>query len=300
MISLIDRWDMKKNRLLFVLLLVTSNVIAATFNFNYKREEGMCFPLNHEKHEVGAKALSGLSEFEYNKILDRVEFEMADEIKKSFNKKLIIERRWQEPTVDAFATRDDNNNPVVVINGGLARHPQMTKDGFLLIVCHELGHHLGGAPKILRGNSGLRGWSSAEGQADYFATTKCLPRFFQEGVESKTFDSDLDARDLSLALSKCRDNVCARIVLSGLAASKFFASLVNGSPEPTLLSNDPTKVLKTIYNHPNPQCRLDTFLSGAICDAGKDVPFDSADPKVGACVKDQGLRPACWFYEKEF
>jgi len=284
---------------------VTAGLLGIMFSLdvsaaNNKREEGTCFPLSEVKYEAGTKSMTGLSEFDFNQMLDRVQVVMGPEIKKSFNKKLIIERRWSDASVDAFATRDDENNPVIVMNGGLARHPQMTKDGFLLLVCHELGHHLGGAPKILRGNSGLRGWSSAEGQADYYASTKCLPRFFTSGVENKSFENDIDSVNLSLALSKCRDNVCARMVLSGLTVSQFFASLVKGTPEPSLLVNDLTKVSRTIYNHPNPQCRLDTYLSGAMCDIGAEVPFDVADPKIGACVKEQGVRPACWFYEKDF
>ena len=120
------------------------------------------------------------------------------------------------------------------------------------------------------------------------------------GVENKNFDYDLDANNLKLALSKCRDNVCARIVLSGLAVTQVFASLVKGTPEPSLLLNDPTKVERTFYKHPNPQCRLDTYLSGANCDSGIDKPFDLFDPKIGACTKDQGVRPMCWFQEKDF
>jgi hypothetical protein len=31
--------------------------------------------------------------------------------------------------------------------GGLARHELVTDDGFMMVVCHETGHHLGGAPR---------------------------------------------------------------------------------------------------------------------------------------------------------
>ncbi|MDO9184154.1 MAG: hypothetical protein Q7U04_17200, partial [Bacteriovorax sp.] len=203
----------------------SSNVLATV----YKREAGSCLPISNAHFESGNKSLNGLSEIDYNQILDKVQSILGPEIKKRLDKNLIIDRKWADPTVDAFATRDDANNAVIVINGGLARHPLMTRDGFLLLVCHEIGHHLGGAPKILRGNSGLKSWSSAEGQADYYATTKCLPKFFQQGIENKKFDYDIDANNLKLALSKCRDNVCARIALSGLAVTQVFASLVAGT-----------------------------------------------------------------------
>jgi len=61
--------------------------------------------------------------------------------------------------------------------GGLARHETMTPDGFATVVCHELGHHLGGVPKKFSwfGNS----WASNEGQADYFGIMKCLRKMFE-------------------------------------------------------------------------------------------------------------------------
>lgn len=290
---------MYKSKLLLCLIpvLFSQSLMAA----NYKREPESCFPMSSVKYVAGVKSFGGgLSEDEFNQIIESALSTIGPEIKKRLNKNLIIEKKWSDPTVDAFATRDDDNNPVIVMNGGLARHPLMTKDAFLLLVCHEIGHHLGGAPKILRGNSGLRGWSSAEGQADYYATSKCLPQFFKSGIDIKTFDIDQDPAAYKIALTKCRDNACARVTLAGLAVSKVFASLVSGTPDPNLSLNDPTKVLKTFYNHPNPQCRLDTYLSGANCDLGSEIPFDSLDPKVGACLKDQGARPGCWFSEKVF
>lgn len=282
-------------------LLLASLILSSVAPAAYKREPESCFPMSQQKYEAGVKAFGqGLTQDEFNQLIDSAQSLLEPEVKKMLGKKLIFDKRWTDATVDAFATRDDANNAVVVMNGGLARHPMMTKDAFLLLICHEVGHHIGGAPKILRGNSGLRGWSSAEGQADYYATSKCLPLFFKNGLENKAFDAEIDAANYKTALSKCRDNACARITLAGLSASKMFASLVTGTPEPKITVNDPTKVSKTVYNHSNPQCRLDTYMSGANCDQGPDIPFDAVDAKVGACVKDTGVRPACWFTEKAY
>lgn len=283
-----------------IIIIFTQNLFAAQ-KTQYKREPESCFPMSTVKYVSGLKSFNGgLSEEEFNQIIESALSVMGPEVKRRMNKNLIIEKRWSDATVDAFATRDDQNNPVVVMNGGLARHPLMTKDAFLLLVCHEVGHHLGGAPRVLRGNSGLRGWSSAEGQADYFATSKCLPLFYKTGVDIKTFEIDQDAGDYKTALSKCRDNACARVMLAGLSVSRVFASLVDGTPSPELLLSDKTKVGKTIYNHPNPQCRLDTYLSGANCELGSEIPFDATDPNIGACVKETGARPTCWFQEKNY
>jgi hypothetical protein len=287
--------------ILWVSVLLSIQSSMASQNPQYKRGPESCFPLSNVKYEKGLKAFNeGLSEEEFNQIIGSAMAIMGPEVKRLLNKSLIIDKRWSEATVDAFATRDDANNAVVVMNGGLARHPLMTKDAFLLLICHEIGHHLGGAPKVLRGNSGLRGWSSAEGQADYYATSKCLPLFDKTGIEIKTFENDQDSGDYKAALSKCRDNACARVSLAGLTVSRLFASLVSNAPTPQLLLKDNSKAGQTLYSHPNPQCRLDTYSSGALCDKKSNEPFDIKDPKIGACVTDLGKRPACWFQEKDF
>lgn len=289
------------NILKFILLVSVLVQLPSALASKYKRENETCFPVSTIKYEMGVKSFgAGLSQEEFNQVIENAQTVLSSEVKEKLNKKLIIEKNWADGTVDAYATRDDDNNAVIVMNGGLARHPLMTKDGFLLLICHELGHHLGGAPKIPRGNSGLRGWSSAEGQADYFATSKCLPLFFRSGVDIKTFDIDQDSGDYKTALSKCQDNACARVVLAGLSVSRVFASLMQGNPTPELNSSDSSKVGKTVYNHPRPQCRLDTYMSGALCDLGPELPFDSVDIKKGACLKDKGARPGCWFSEVNY
>lgn len=40
----------------------------------------------------------------------------------------------------------------------------MTRDGLALVICHELGHHFGGAPKS---TVPLKKWNSYKGQVDY-------------------------------------------------------------------------------------------------------------------------------------
>lgn len=260
-----------------------------------------CFPKSQLAFSVNDKSLDGMTEAEFNQLIERAKSAMSLEVRKITGKNLIMNGQWNDPKVDAHATRDESNNPVVVINGGLARHPQMSRDGLLLIICHEIGHHLGGAPKSFRGNSKIRSWSSAEGAADYFATSKCLPRIFSDGAETKSMDFEVDTINLKHALNKCKDDTCARISLAGLSVSQVFASLKIGTPSPEIYKTDSTEVSQTVYNHPNPQCRLDTYIAGAICDVSLDLPFDNVDPRVGACVgSNVGSRPKCWFKDSEF
>jgi len=98
---------------------------------------------------VGLKALSGISEAQFNKVIDRVDSLFKSKIQ-SLGAQLVFNRNWNDGTVNAYAQRDQSNPNVwnVAMFGGLARHPQMTEDGFAVVVCHELGHHLGGALKV--------------------------------------------------------------------------------------------------------------------------------------------------------
>jgi hypothetical protein len=272
------------------------------FFSNLNAEEVItCFPKSEMKFYKENKSIDGISEAEFIQLSSRVEKTMGPLIKENTGKKLIINPRWSDATVDASATRDESLNPVVNINGGLARHPQMTRDGLLLLLCHEVGHHLGGAPKSFRGNTTVRGWSSAEGEADYFASTKCLPRVFSDGLETKSLDLEIDTINLKDAFQKCKDDTCTRIILAGKAVSDVFASIKKGSNIPNILGNDVTVVDKTYYLHPNPQCRLDTYVAGARCEVGMEVLFDNNDPRVGACAMNSvGARPACWYREQDF
>lgn len=258
-----------------------------------------CFPSNKLRFGKNLKSAGGLNEFEFNQLIDRVKKTMEPVVYKQTKKKIFFERKWDNDEVNAHATRDDDDNLIVMMTGGLARHPLMTKDAFLLIVCHEIGHFLGGAPKQFRGSTSLRSWSSAEGQADYYATTKCLPLVFQDKTETKVLDFSVSPEIKKKAYIRCDNDLCARIVVAGLQISSLFASLKEGTKKPDLLSVDQTLVDKTLMKHPNPQCRLDTFVMGANCDAPWDEPFHDTDPRAGACLfANKNARPLCWYKDE--
>src|SRR5690606_9857066 len=86
-------------------------------------------------------------------------------------KKLIINRDWSNGTVNAYA-QQFFGRWMVTFPGGLPRHPAVTAGGFALVACHEVGHHIGGFPVNFFPRM------SIEGQADYFANTKCLRNIF--------------------------------------------------------------------------------------------------------------------------
>ncbi len=113
--------------------------------------------------------------------------------------------------------------------GGMLGHPTMDRGTFLLLLCHELGHALGGPP--LKSKTG---WSSTEGQADYFSGAGCFHLFDPE-------------EDIFLK--------------SALNLTTIYAG-VTREPVPHLNSCDDTQVLRTNFGYPAVQCRLDSLIAG--------------------------------------
>lgn len=79
---------------------------------------------------------------------------------------------WENPTINAQAWRFGEERHVTVC-GGLVRHPAIATFGIALILAHETGHHLGGAPF----DPDLR-YLTWQGQADYWAAKEGMPRVF--------------------------------------------------------------------------------------------------------------------------
>ena len=146
--------------------------------------KGGFLPENDLYIPSSVKSINGITKEEFDKAIDEVEHIYAP-IVSSLGGNLQIERNWDDGTVNAYASQSGKTWKVAMF-GGLARHATITKDAMALVVCHELGHHIGGAPKkgAAAGTGGgwwggqtsgsAISWASNEGQADYFATLKCL------------------------------------------------------------------------------------------------------------------------------
>ncbi len=222
-----------------------------------------------------------------------------DDLFRAQGQSLQVQANWSDAEVNSFATRDEKNNPVVVAPGGIARHPLMTRDGFLLVLCHEVGHFLGGAPKAPRGDSGLLSWSSAEGEADYFAGAKCLKHVFNDEKKNQQIVQGLAPQLQQELQASCTSFQCMRIAAAAQSATAVFAAVTGSSSMPQVNAKDPTEIAQTTYLHPSPQCRLDTLISGARCPVSADTPFDEREPAIGACTPDHSpagtSRPGCWY-----
>jgi hypothetical protein len=257
-------------------------------------------PENNLKISAFSKRVGGITEDQFNSVIDKYEA-LYSPIVKSFGGDLLIERKWTDATVNAYAQQLGKTWKVSMF-GGLARHETITEDGFALVVCHELGHHIGGAPKKVSPWSSP--WASNEGQSDYFATLKCLRR----GWERDNNEEIVRAMNVPETLQKaCSAQhiwnqdyyTCIRGGMAGLSVAKLFQALRNSTVEPKFDTPDAKVVTKTDDNHPATQCRLDTYFQGSLCGISFHEDVSSSSEVNGTCHgtmgHSKGLRPLCWF-----
>jgi hypothetical protein len=256
-------------------------------------------PENNLKISVDAKRLGGLTEQQFNDVITKVETIYAPLVQQEGGT-LSVSRAWSDGTVNAYAQRSGSTWKVAMF-GGLARHATITEDGFALVVCHEIGHHIGGAPKKVMMWSNP--WASNEGQADYFATLKCLRRSFLSddnvGIVSKMEVPAKLTESCAAAWESEEDRaICIRGGMAGDSVAKLFAALRNQSPA-KFDTPDSRVVTTTDDNHPAHQCRLDTYFQGALCGVSFNENVEQNSEVAGTCHGSlghtQGLRPLCWF-----
>ena len=243
---------------------------------------------------------TGITQTQFNEVIDKVEA-VYGPITSSVGGNLNIARLWDNGTVNA-AAYPSGSEMNVLMYGGLARHPAITEDGFALVLCHEIGHHIGGAPKK------VMGWASNEGQADYFATLKCLRKVFALEDNDAALKKMLVPIRVTLSCSrqfkgKLDRQICARSAMAGLSVSKLFQSLRGLEKAPSFTTPDTAKVASTFDGHPAYQCRLDTYFQGALCLVDENTDVSQRDEVTGTChpsLGDKvGLRPSCWMKHKE-
>ena len=187
-----------------------------------------------------------------------------DAIAKFLGKNLVL--NWESDRVIAEALRPVPSDWEIVLHGGATRTEELGPAEISLILCHELGHHLGGKPTAAR-----EGWSACEGQADYWSSFECIRNF-----------SDLlkDTVASSEAVEWCErhfpgsDENCGKFAQAALNVTRFYGHF-QPSGYPNLETIDINRTSRTFYGHPQPQCRLDTLMAGYFFNP----------------------RPLCWYHE---
>ena len=248
------------------------------------------FPENNLSIPISDKN-EGLNQTQFEQVISKVENVYTDVIK-DYGGTLVINRKWESPVVNAGALRSSDSWQINLY-GGMARHEEMTEDAFALVICHELGHHIGGAPKKII--SGKRHWSSTEGQSDYWAALKCLRRVFENEDNE---DSISQASVPPAVTEECQTPLCQRIALAAQAISKINAQ-IRSAPMPDFSTPDLTRVMITDDKHPVAQCRLDTLFQGALCTLDWKKTVSQLYEGPGTCHPkegyEKGIRPLCWY-----
>jgi hypothetical protein len=248
-------------------------------------------------------SVHGLSETQFQALIHRVEG-VYTPIFAKIGKTYKIIPKWKSGKVNAYARRSGNISEVHLY-GGFARHPKMTPDGFTLVICHETGHHLGGAPSTLigAGEIGLKLWMSSEGQADYFATLKCAREVWKGDDNITLMAKKAIPQIVTERCQKAFDHaeeiaLCQRTALAAQEIGTTLAALMHSS-EPSLDTPDPHVVRFMKTTHPKAQCRVDTYFAGAVCSKSKDIPLSTTDVRIGTCTQESGeilgVRPLCWY-----
>lgn len=279
---------------------------------------GVCFfasvaqadflPPNNLHLEDGLLRDSKVTESEFNKIIDKVEAVYGPLLAEMHGAELIINRYWENSMVNASAMQWGDSWELNMY-GGLARRPEITADGFTMVVCHELGHHLGGYPFA-------KSWAANEGSSDYFATLSCGRLLWKDELETnatfrKTVDAYPKAQCDLVYKTTAEQNLCYRLMMAGRSTADLLATL--GGTKNSWTTPDTNIVKSTNHDHPAGQCRLDTYVAGALCAArfdnqlipGKSLGSkrNSAEAELEAlgvsCGKgarlELGSRPLCWF-----
>jgi hypothetical protein len=141
---------------------------------------------------------------------------------------IVIQLDALSPRVNAEINKIDNG-VVIQIMGGMLKHQAMNADTLLVLLCHEIGHFLGGPPLKSR-----NGWSSTEGQSDYFSGLRCARSL---GMDNQAFTQ------------------------GALRLTAIYAE-INREARPRLDRCDEKVVERTNYGYPSAQCRLDTLMAG--------------------------------------
>lgn len=229
----------------------------------------------------------------YNEIYMRATFEPE----KKFRVKFILDAAtydWKNTAVNANASQTTNSQTKqavwsIQMYGALYRRPEITNDGFALVVCHELGHHFGGFP-YRTGFGGIAAGVSTEGQADYFATHTCLRNHWRDANNAPPYQgpngivftaTNMPETVVQECQRKWRSNgerlLCQRIAIAGFSVATLWGKEQRDMDncgtgpmaklcEPDFATPDPN-----IANPPepngygSPQCRLDTYFNGSLC-----------------------------------
>ena len=227
---------------------------------------------------VDDETTSTVTEASFKNIFEKI-FSLYNGPIKELEMPVVLAPEWDNPYISAYNILL-NNQIKIGMFGGLARVPGMNDEAVALTICHELGHSLAGAPYF---SLSLYKSQSSEGQSDFFATSKCLKKYYKTLPDNKKF---LDAEIPKFAKKRCDDKfldlekkaICYRTVFAIDGFNHLLQHVHSHNGESSLSVVDDSEIeIEDVNQYPTNQCRLEILMSGAL------------DLK----------RPTCWFKDSE-
>jgi hypothetical protein len=168
-------------------------------------------------------------------------------------------------------------NVLISIGSEFQTISKISPDGYLGVLCHEVGHILGGEPRKSRLGPERLWYSSVgasvEGQSDYYSANVCLKKIFLIDTDETPISSTLPSEIQTMCQSEYQNqkdiNICLRTIAAGYAWLSYYADLfqkfgVNQYMRPPKFLEKEKPGVSNSKEYPSLQCRFDTILNGAL------------------------------------
>lgn len=249
---------------------------------------------------LGQLAQASIDRADYFKLTSALEGTYAEQIR-SLGGHLKFTLKEMKASPNAFAAKRADGTWEVTVIESLLTLEEQTKSTLGIILCHELGHFLGGEPYVvgIQLTPAVRSRApkkmSCEGQADYFATSECiktlarkLPDLFSD---NKGLLNPLMAQECDQNFENKEDkNRCRETVIASHQTVLVYQKMLREMNVPESFfgrtNNDQSdRVLNSVGEYPSLDCRYETFINGTLCSGLSE----------NECHDAKWARPACWF-----
>jgi hypothetical protein len=218
---------------------------------------------------------ASMSQDLFNRIIDAGQKAYAPNAKAN-KETLIISKLWSNPTVNADCCRGCKpNNVTIRMFGGLFRRPEITAEGFALVLGHEISHAYSGTPyypnTMQMSGEGKSDWASTK---DAYAKIAALVPELRVSINTDSFVKNTCNKAYG-RFADARYSNCIHALEGGKSLADLLSTL-SGESIPNYETPDPLVVTKTVTTYPDTtQCRMDSYLAGVL----------------------NKSYPKCWFYK---
>ncbi len=243
---------------------------------------------------------ASIDKADYLQLTNTLETTYAENIR-SLGGKLKFTLKESTDSPNAFAAKRADGTWEVTVVETLLSLKEQTKSTLGIILCHEIGHFLGGEPYVvgIQLTPAVRSRApkkmSCEGQADYFATSDCIKKLSLKLPD--LFSDNQGLLNPSMA-EECNQNYedkldqnrCLETLVASHQTVLVYQKMLQEMNVPAgffgRIENDRTdRTLNSVGEYPSLDCRYQTFINGTLCSGLSE----------NGCNDAKWARPACWF-----